>query len=48
MTNPDGVVISKEICTGPHIQNLDGFGHFKIVEEASVAAGVRRIKAILE
>jgi len=47
-TNPDGVVISKEICTGPHVQNLDGFGRFKIVEEASVAAGVRRIKAILE
>ena len=48
MTNPHGKVISKEICTGPHVQNLDGFGNFKITEESSVAAGVRRIKAILE
>ncbi|MBP6910192.1 hypothetical protein KBC03_01185 [Patescibacteria group bacterium] len=48
MTNPHGIVISKEICTGPHVQNLDGFGNFRITEEASVAAGVRRIKAILE
>lgn len=40
--------MSKEICTGPHVVNSQDFGHFKIIEESSVAAGIRRIKAILE
>jgi len=39
---------SKEICTGPHVQNTKEIGTFKIVKEQSSAAGVRRIKAIIE
>jgi len=39
---------SKEICTGPHINNTSELGHFKISKEESSAAGVRRIKAVLE
>jgi len=39
---------STEICTGPHVKNTSELGHFKIVKEESVAAGTRRIKAILE
>ncbi|MCU0642329.1 MAG: alanine--tRNA ligase [archaeon] len=39
---------SKEICTGPHVSNTSELGKFKIVKEESVAAGIRRIKAILE
>ncbi|MDP1696161.1 MAG: alanine--tRNA ligase [archaeon] len=39
---------SKEICTGPHTNNTSELGKFKIIKEESVAAGVRRIKAILE
>ncbi len=39
---------SKEICMGPHVQNTSELGHFKIVKEEAVAAGIRRIKAILE
>jgi len=39
---------SKEICMGPHAANTSELGHFKIQKEESVAAGVRRIKAILE
>jgi len=39
---------SKEICSGPHVQNTRELGHFKIKKEESVAAGVRRIKAILD
>ena len=39
---------SKEICTGPHVRNTAKIGTFKIVKEQSSAAGVRRIKAILE
>ena len=39
---------SKEICTGPHIENTSELGKFKIKKEQSSSAGVRRIKAILE
>ncbi len=39
---------SKEICAGPHVSNTCQLGKFKIIKEESVAAGVRRIKAVLE
>jgi len=39
---------SKEICMGPHVENTNELGHFKITKEEAVAAGIRRIKAILE
>lgn len=39
---------SKEICGGPHVERTGNMGHFKIVKEEGVAAGIRRIKAILE
>jgi len=39
---------SKEICTGPHVQNTSELGKFKIQKEESSSSGVRRIKAILE
>ena len=39
---------SKEICTGPHVQNTSQLNHFKIIKEESVAAGIRRIKAVVE
>jgi alanyl-tRNA synthetase len=39
---------SKEICTGPHVSNTKEIGKFKISKEESVAAGIRRIKAIVE
>lgn len=39
---------SKEVCTGPHVTNIGKLGHFKIIKEEAVAAGIRRIKAILE
>lgn len=40
--------ISKEFCGGPHVSNTSELGHFKIQKEEAVAAGIRRIKAILE
>ncbi len=39
---------SKEICTGPHVSNTHEIGRFRIVKEESVAAGVRRIKGVVE
>lgn len=39
---------SKEFCGGPHVENTGELGHFKILKEEAVSAGVRRIKAILE
>jgi alanyl-tRNA synthetase len=39
---------SIEICGGPHVTNTRELGAFKIIKEESVAAGIRRIRAILE
>ena len=39
---------SKDICMGPHVENTKELGKFKIVKEESVAAGIRRIKGVLE
>ncbi len=39
---------SKEICAGPHVENLSELGKFKIKKEESSSSGVRRIRAILE
>ena len=43
----DGNPISKEFCGGPHVKNTSELGVFKIQKEEAVAAGIRRIKAIL-
>lgn len=40
--------VSKEICTGPHVENTKVLGTFKIQKEESSSAGVRRIKAVLK
>ncbi len=39
---------SLEICGGPHVQNTNELGIFKIQKEEASSAGVRRIKAVLE
>ena len=40
--------ISREVCGGPHVEHTGVLGKFRIVKEESSAAGIRRIKAILE
>lgn len=49
MTTHSGVVVSRELCGGPHVEKLEDIsGTFKIIKEESSSAGVRRVKAILE
>lgn len=39
---------SKEICGGPHVPTTKAIGRLRIVKEEGLAAGVRRIRAIVE
>lgn len=39
---------SVEICNGPHVSNTKELGKFRIAKQENVAAGVKRIKAVLE
>ena len=48
MVGADGVVYSRELCGGPHVETSKDMGKFKIMKEESSSAGVRRIKAVLE
>ena len=39
---------SKEFCGGPHLTNTLKVGKFKIAKQEAVAAGVRRIRGVLQ
>ena len=41
-------IFSREICGGPHVENIGKLGKFRIQKEEASSAGVRRIKAVLE
>ncbi len=48
MVGDDGIVYSRELCGGPHVEHSKEMGKFRIIKEESSSAGVRRIKAVLE
>jgi alanyl-tRNA synthetase len=44
-----GAILSREICGGPHVASAAELGgRLRIVREEAIAAGIRRIKAVLD
>ena len=39
---------SIEFCGGPHVQHTGEIGHFKLAKEEAVAAGIRRVRGVVE
>ena len=45
---PKDSYFSKEVCTGPHVNNTNELGTFEITKEESAGSGRRRIYAVLK
>ncbi|RJR32183.1 alanine--tRNA ligase [Candidatus Parcubacteria bacterium] len=42
-----GEVFSREVCGGPHVNNVKELKNFRIIKEEASSAGIRRIKAVV-
>ena len=48
LTDIDGIVYSREFCTGPHVQNSSEIGIFKILKQKSLGQNAKRLEFDIE